>query len=72
MDDELTIRALEGDVSGDAVITGGDFAAVKPYFGQLAVDVPFPGMDLDRNGVVTAGDAALIKARFGHTVPECP
>jgi uncharacterized protein (TIGR03118 family) len=58
---------LFGDVSGDGVVNGTDFAAFRAVFGTATFPLGSP-FDIDGDGVVNGTDFAAFRARFGTAV----
>jgi len=67
-DASMQFIALEGDVTGDAIVNSIDYSSIKPYYGE-DVDVDTFVYDLSVSGpVINTIDSAFVKARFGTAV----
>jgi hypothetical protein len=59
-----------GDVNGDRVVNGLDFAAFRPAFGTSAGDPAYlAALDFDGDGAINGLDFAQFRPRFGLSLP---
>jgi hypothetical protein len=59
-----------GDVTGDGVVNGADFAYFRSAFGTTAGNPAYLWyLDYDGDGAVNGADFAPFRARFGMTLP---
>jgi hypothetical protein len=61
---------LFGDVTGDGVVNGADFAYFRGAFGTAAGNPAYLWyLDFDGDGAVNGADFAQFRARFGTALP---
>jgi murein DD-endopeptidase MepM/ murein hydrolase activator NlpD len=59
-----------GDVNGDGVVNGADFAFFRPAFGTTAGNPAYLSyLDYDGDGAINGTDFAQFRARFGTALP---
>jgi hypothetical protein len=65
-----TFFRFYGDVTGDGVVNGADFASFRPAFGTTAGNPAYLSyLDYDGDGAVNGADFGFFRARFGTALP---